>query len=264
MPVAVVAAPAACVKSVRWEATQAPYNVVLADGRRGGYYADVVVEALRRLGCEARLVDMPWGRGMHELETGRLDINTGLLRTPEREAFAHFTRGINFAPNRLYLSARARSRYPHLAQIGDLIGTDLHIGVETGARYGPAYNALLADPAFVERLSVTPDRQKAWEMLARDRLDGVISDDVMARVVGLPKQPPERGVQVVMTLSAEPARVALSRRSVSADFAQRFDAVLQAMIDDGTAVRLREQYVPCRTDPVTMGCTDTAPASVAP
>lgn len=246
----------ACVKTVRWEAAQPPYNLRDENGEKRGYYADLLTLALQRLGCEARFVDMPWGRGIHELEAGRLDIVTGLLQNPERDRFAWFTRGVNFAPNRLYLSAEAHRRYPGLTSLADLRATDLKIGVETGAMYSREYNALLADPAFRERLYPAPDRPRAWRMLARHRLDGVVSDDATALLEGFPLLPSDSGVSGVLLLSAEPARIGVSRLRNDESFVRRLDDALGDLIADGTAARLRERYVPCETDPRTMGCME--------
>lgn len=248
------AAEAPCVRTVRWEANQPPYNLRLPNGQHGGYYADLVAEALRRMDCRARFVEMRWQRGVYELQAGRLDIVAGLLRNPEREASMWFTRGVNLSPNRLYLTAEARRRHPALRTLADLRGTTLTVGAESGARYGGGYNMLLADPAFSARLHFTPYQKTGWEMLAHGRLDGVISDDVRAYTIGLPMQPPGRGVEAVLTIAEAPALIGLSRRSVSAEFADRFDAVLGEMVADGSLVQLRERYIPCATDPVTLAC----------
>ena len=245
---------ATCVKTVRWEPSQPPYNLRLPDGRQGGYYADLVIEVLRRMGCEARLVDMRWPRGLVELEAGRLDIMAGMLSTPEREAFARFTRGINLSPNRLYLSASARRRYPAFRTLAELRSTQLTIGVESSAVYGPAYRALQDDPAFRARLYFVPTQRTGWQMLAGGRLDGLISDDVRARLVGLPMQPGSADVRAVLTVAEAPALIGLSRRSVDAAFAERFDAVLGETVADGWLPRLREHYIGCPTDPETLGC----------
>lgn len=248
---------AECVRTVRWEPSQPPYNQRQPDGRQGGYYADVVVEVLRRMGCDARLVDMRWPRGLVELEAGRLDIMAGMLPTPEREAFAHFTRPINLAPNRLYLTASARQRAPRLRTLGDLRATGLTIGVESSAVYGPAYLALQDDPVFRERLHVVPNQRTGWQMVAGGRLDGLISDDVRARLVGLPMQPEAADVRAVLTVAEAPARIGLSKASVDAAFAQRFDATLAEAIADGWVPRRRERYIGCPTDPATLGCLET-------
>lgn len=248
----------ACTRTVRWE-LQPPYGVVLPNGERGGYYIEVVREALARMGCRAQLLEMPWPRGLRELEEGRLDMVPGALRTPERSRYARFSRGINRSPNLLFLSAEAARRAP-LSSLGELRDTALKIAIETGASYSAEYAALLGDPRFVARLHPVPDRQRAWRMLANGRIDGVISDQSSALVAGMPLHPGANEPRPVLVLSSAPARVAFSRRSTDAEFVARFDAAIEAMIADGSLLRLRERYVPCPTDPQTLGCRVIVPA----
>ena len=254
-------AAAACTKTVRWE-LQPPYGVVRQNGERAGYYIDVAREALARMGCRAELVEMPWPRGLKELEEGRLDLMPGTLRNRERGRYAHFSRGINLSPNLLFLSAAAARRIS-LRSLGDLRDTELKVAIETGAYYSAEYAALLTDPRFAARLHPVPDRQRAWRMLESGRIDGVISDQASALVAGLPLQPVADEVRPVLVLSSAPARVAFSRRSTDAAFVARFDAAIDAMIADGSLLRLRERYVPCPTDPQTLGCLVELPPAAA-
>lgn len=257
LPLVVGASPlGACTKTLRWE-LQPPYGVVLPSGERGGYYIDVVREALARLGCTTVLAEMPWPRGLRELEEGRLDLMPGMLLNRERSSYARFSRGINLSPNLLFLSPDA-SRRMALRSLADLRDTDLKIAVEAGAYYSAEYAALLTDARFAARVHVVPSRETAWRMLRSGRLDGVISDQASALVAGIPLAPGADDVRPALVLSSRPARVAFSRRSVDAAFVARFDATIDAMIADGTLQRLRERYVPCPTDPQTLGCQSAA------
>lgn len=242
----------ACVRKVRWE-MQPPYGVLLLSGERGGYYADVVTEALARLGCTTVLVELPWARGLRELEHGRIDLMPGMLENADRRRYARFSRRINLSPNLLFLSANA-SRRVRLERLADLRNTDLKVAIEPGAYYSSAYATLLSDPRFVARLHSVADRERAWRMLAAGRVDGVISDQASALVAGIPLEAGENEPRPVLVLSSVPARVAFSRRTADEEFVSRFNAAIDAMIDDGSLMRLRERYIPCKTDPDTLGC----------
>lgn len=241
-----------CHKTVRWE-LQPPYGVVRPDGERAGYYTDVTQAALARMGCTSTLLARPWARGLKELEDGQLDLMPGMLFNRERSRFARFSRGINLSPNLLFLTGAA-ARRAALPRLADLRGTDFKIAIETGAYYSAEYAALLVDPRFAARLHPVPDRARAWRMLESGRVDGVISDQASALVAGMPLRPTGDEPRAVLVLSSVPARVAFSRRTSDAAFVARFDAAIESMIADGTLQRLREAYVPCPTDPETLGC----------
>ena len=259
-----VPAPAdACSKTVRWE-LQPPYGVLRPDGERAGYYTDVVQQALSRMGCTSTLVARPWARGLKELEDGRLDVMPGMLFNRERDRYARFSRGINLSPNLLLLTAESARRVP-LRRLADLRDTDLRIAIETGAYYSAEYAALLLDPRFAARLHPAPDRERAWRMLESGRVDGLISDQASALVAGVPLHPVADAPRPVLVLSSVPARVAFSRRHHDEAFVARFDAAIESMIADGSLLRLRERYVPCPTDPSTLGCqTDAVEPSRSP
>jgi polar amino acid transport system substrate-binding protein len=253
----------ACIKTVRWE-LQPPYGVRLEDGSRGGYYADVVKEALRRMGCETRFVDLPWARGLRELQEGSIDIVAGVLATPERAAYARFSRPINLSPNLLFLRHRALQE-KQLTQLSGVMGTNWTIGVEASAAYSLDYIRLQSNPEFRKRLHFIPDRARGWRMLATGRIDGLIADEASGLVEGLPMQPSDAPVSAVLQMSAMPAHVALSRVSIDENFVRRLDAAITSMVTDGTMATLRERYIPCKTDLVTLGCQrDAGGLSPAP
>ncbi len=252
-----------CTKTVRWE-LQPPYGVRLADGDRGGYYADVVKEALRRMGCETQFVDLPWARGLRELQEGSIDIVAGVLATPERAAYARFSRPINLSPNLLFLRHRALQG-KRLSQLSDVMGTDWTIGVEASAAYSLDYIRLQSNPDFRKRLHFVPDRTRGWRMLAAGRIDGLIADEASGLVEGLSVQPSDAPVSAVLQVSAMPAHVALSRARIDEDFVRRLDAAITSMVNDGTLATLRERYIPCKTDLATLGCQrDAGGLSPAP
>ena len=244
------AAEAPCRLKARWD-QQPPYGVRLPDGRRSGYYAETVREAARRIGCEVEFVEMPWARGLRELEAGRIDLMAGALRTPERERFARFTRPINLSPNLLFLRAEAAARYP-MDRLADLMDTSLRIGIEAGAFYGPDYDRLMAVPRFAARLHPVADRPRGWMMLRDGRLDGIFSDQATGFVegVGLPSG---QFLVPVLVVSARPAHVMVGLHRPS-DLARRLDRAIGAMIDEGWLPQLREAWIPCEADPATMGC----------
>lgn len=239
-----------CRLSVRWE-QQPPYGVRMPDGRRSGYYAEAVREAARRIGCEVDFIEMPWARGLHELETGRLDVMAGVLKTPERERIARFTRPINLSPNLLLVEQAAARAWP-LRKLDALADTPLRVGVESGAFYGPDYQRLLAEPRFVTHLHTVIDRPRGWRMLREGRLDGIIADQGSALVEGL-GLPTGRRLVPVLVISAMPAHVMVGRHR-DASLVTRLDAAFDAMVAEGWLPQLREAWIPCAADPVTLGC----------
>jgi polar amino acid transport system substrate-binding protein len=241
-----------CVKTVRWY-DDAPYTYRGLDGNPTGLTVDLLQEALGRVGCKARWVELPWARALAALEGGQLDILPGALKTLERQRFAYFSRAVNRSPNVLFMVQTAIDKYP-VQKLADLMGTDFRLGIQLGVAYGPEYEALQSNPAFAARLSSVTLRRNAWNMMALDRLDGMIADETTGLVelqqLGLLKTVVKTGLVV----SGQPAHIAISQRTSTPEFVQSLDRAIGSMLDDGSFRRIRERYVPCPVAADQIGC----------
>lgn len=252
MGFALVAQAEDCIKTVRWS-DDPPYGVLAEDGQVRGITIDLAREALARMNCTAKLVEMPWARGLLSLQNGSLDILPGALKTPQREAFAYFSLPVNRSPNVLFVS-KSGARHKPIRQLAEVIGSDFRLGAQIGVVYSAEYQALLQRPDFVVHLVFVSNRRAAWSMLAAGRLDGLIADEITGvlelQEMGLSKAI----VRSDLVVSDEAAAFALSKKSLNADFARRFDQALQAMFDDGSYQRILQRYLPCEISVVHLGC----------
>lgn len=241
-----------CTKSVRWE-SDPPYDIQAEDGPVQGATADLLREILSRMGCQPRFVELPWARGLRNLQTGSLDMLPRALKTTEREAFALFSNPIHNSANVLFMSRQAAQDFS-FQSLEELSHSTFRLGIQIGVVYGSEYAELLKQPQFRERTLPINDRRGAWLMLKAGRLDGLIADEVTGLLelqqLGL------RGeiVRSSLVISEEPVRVAFSRRSTSQDFVERFNATLDDVLADGTYERIARRYLPCPVAAVDLGC----------
>lgn len=245
-------ASAACVKSVRWY-DDAPYSFRAPDGSLAGFGVDLARETLRRIGCEAHFVEMPWARALVELEAGRLDILPGSYRSAERARYAWFSVPALQSPNVLFLRRGvAAGDQPH--SLDDLMDKPIRLGVQIGVSYGAAFDAMRANPAFQSRINLVTQRRNAWQMMALGRIDGMIADQasggIELRQLGLDAAVQDSGIVV----STDTAVFALSKVSVSAALLERFNQALAAQMADGSYQRLRARYLPCPPGVEVLGC----------
>lgn len=227
-----------CVQTVRRNPDPSA-SVRGADGQLTGVRLSLTVEALRRIGCRAVVKDLPWSRAMSDLAQGELDVLPAAHRTPEREAFALFSARLTPAQFRVFLR-RGLTR-PAPADLDALHRSSLKLGLQSGVVYGAALEALLADPAFAARVERVVNRAGLWRMLARGRVDAVLSEDFSAawelEQLGLVGE-----VQAsALVVEGEATSTAFSRRRHDADFVARFDAALAEMARDGTELAITER-----------------------
>jgi polar amino acid transport system substrate-binding protein len=242
---------AECVKTVRWNpdktTTQHPDTV------EPSFNHDMVLEALRRMGCTARFVGMPWARALIQLENGQLDILPGAFETEERKAYAYFSQPVFRSPNVLFLTAAAAAK-SHFTQPQDMLRSDLRLGLQISVSYGLEFDRLKAQPQVTAQLVPVSSRESAWRMMELGRLDGLIADETVGltevRDLGLIG----KIVRTSVLVSNEATRVAFSKKAVDVAFVRAFDQAFSAMLADGSYKAIRERYAPCPVAVEKLGC----------
>lgn len=231
---------AECVKTLRWN-DDPPFSMRAPNGDVVGIQVDLVREALRRMGCEVRLIEMPWARALTELQAGRLDIITGAIRTADREAYAWFAAPGPQSRNVLWMSAEA-ARTWHFTRLEDLRQSGFRLGAQIGVRYGEDYDDLMRDPAFAATVRYVSTRRNLWLMVSAGRIDGLIADEMTGRTelqqMGLQDRIRNSGVVV----RHSPAGTAFSKKSVDQEFVERFNKVNDAMLKDGSLAAIFQRY----------------------
>ncbi len=241
-----------CVKTVRWNDDR-PYAARAPDGEIRGIDADIVREALRRLGCTASFVELPWARALLNLERGKLDVLPNALQTEDRMRFGHFSEPYISSRNVLFVAVHKEARFK-LNTLADLIDTDFRLGVQAQATYGPEYDELIANDKFRKRLTFTRAQTNGWEMIKLGRIDGQLADEFTGLAelheLGFSRLIRKSAISLVQS----PGRFAFSRQSTEPEFVNRFNQALTDMKADGSYRTLLARYLPCTVDVKALGC----------
>lgn len=231
---------AACVKSMRWS-EDAPYTVRASDGRLSGIDVEIAQELMRRLGCELSFKEMPFGRGLRELESGDLDMLTSAFHRPERERYALFSAPVLQARKRLYVR-RADLAGFQARSLREWLSSGATLGVLPGVVYGPDYSELQQDPALKARIHTVVNRRSLWLMLDRQRIDGMLVDELTANHELQRLSLQQTVAAAPLVLAGEPSHTAFSKHSTDAAFVARYNAALAAMARDGSLARILARY----------------------
>lgn len=239
--ISLVAPAQACTKVVRWN-DDGPYFFKANDSEIHGFSADLTREILRRIGCEARFVEMPWARALIELEQGHIDIVSRAVIKPERQRFAHFSKIMGQSRHVLFMSAAAARKYS-VKRLQDLAGTDFRLGVQIGVFYGEEFDALSSGPEFRKLLKPVTVRRNGWRMMALGRLDGMIADTAigMSEIAQLDLSGTILPSSVAV--NTEPATYAFSKRTTTPEFVEKFDQAYSAMLANHSHQKLVEKYL---------------------
>lgn len=231
----------ACDITLRWD-DDPPYFMAEGD-EVVGIDADLVREAMGRLGCSLSLEKLPWARALKELRDGRVDMLSGAYRTPERERYLHYASVVGLvSPNILFIRRSDQARFD-LNGLRELLESDFKLGAQINVSYSDEYSDLVQTPGYKESIHFISSRESLWKMLARDRVDGVIA----SRLTGLYEiQELELSGTITpsaLVVSNKPAYFVFSKASVSSEFVADFDLVLQSMLDDGTFAATVSRYI---------------------
>ena len=230
-----------CDLSLRWD-DDPPYFMV-REGEVVGIDADLVREAMERLGCGLSLKKLPWARALLELRDGRVDMLSSAYRTPEREQYAYYSNVVGLvSPNILFIRRSDEARFDPVG-LRELLKSDFRLGAQINVSYSDEYSALVQNPDYEKNIQYVSRRESLWKMLARNRVDGVVA----SRLTGL-YEIQALGLSGTITpsslvVSNKPAFFVFSKAAVSSEFVADFDRVLQAMVDDGTFAAIVNRYV---------------------
>lgn len=244
---------AACEKTVRWN-PDPPFHFRNAQGEVRGVYPELAREALKRVGCEARFLEMPWARALVELERGNLDILPDAYRRPDRDEYALFSRPVRRTLNYVYMSPAAHAKYGQLRELSELRGTGFKLGVQISVSYGAEYDRLVKVADFASQLVQVTNYRGAIQMVEAGRLDGIIATDSGGtlelrhdgKVLPLKRSS--------LLASDEVAMFALGKRTNTADFVRSFNTALEAMMADGSYRSILERHLACRVSVARLGC----------
>lgn len=195
----------------------------------------------KRTGCRFERLVRPRARIWKELEAGTLDMATAAVRTPERSRY------LFFSP---YMQARnvvlvRRSSAPTKLTPAGLEANALRMGVVRGFHHEAVYDDLVLRMKAVDRVTEAVDVADLLRMLDRKIVDVVLSQplvyaqyvapDVVARDYDVYDWAP-------VTDSAVGSLV-FSRQRFTPEQFKRWDALLQALLRDGTITKIVRQYV---------------------
>lgn len=230
-----------CDITLRWD-DEPPYFMTEGD-EVVGIDADLVREAMGRLGCSLSLEKLPWARALRELRDGRVDMLSGAYRTPERERYLHYANVVGLvSPNILFIRRSDEAKFD-LNGLRELLESDFRLGAQINVSYSDEYSDLVQDPGYEESIHFISSRESLWKMLARNRVDGVIASQLTGLYETQELELSGTIAPSTLVVSNKPAYFVFSKASVSSEFVADFDFALQSMLDDGTFAATVSRYI---------------------
>ncbi|WP_428647631.1 substrate-binding periplasmic protein [Roseibium sp.] len=213
-----------------------PYQIVEADNVSGMDF-DVIEAILEKMGCSLKKVPLPWARHLKAMQNGQVDIASPVTMTPERAAFARFTKPYIVANEVLFVAADTDVTYDNLAAF---FSKGYRLGVIREYAYGGDYPDLR--DIYAGQIETTDSLELNLKQLLLGRVDAILGETyvVSAEIRKLRLAGKVKSTGVVV--ASEPNYIMFARKSVPAAFVAAFDAELQAMKANGAFDRITEKY----------------------
>lgn len=211
-----------------------PFRMSSPSGGLTGLDVDLLHEIGRRSGLQFDIQVMPWARGLERMRQGRVDLMTGLARTPEREVFVDYlTPAYHACAPRFYgppvLQGRVRG-YADLSR--------LRIGYVLESAYFEPFDS----DTQLNKLGVNGESQ-LLEMLQRGRIDLLVGTDCQ---VDYDRRAPALAQRLYKMSYEPPSRTALyigfSRQSPQHEARGKIEAALRQILADGWLQRRERVY----------------------
>ncbi len=144
----------------------APWKIVEHGVLTGGIDIMLTDYIFDQLGMDTLYEVFPWKRCLHNMERGTSDFISGVLRTPEREAYLHFiqpaykTKSVKV----FYVKKGHGAEFSELAHFRQQL-----VGYLRGAKYFKEFD----NDHFINKQELDSDAQ-ALKLVAADRLDAAI------------------------------------------------------------------------------------------
>lgn len=201
------------------------------DGQLAGSEFVLLSSLAKQANCQLEFIELPWIRALKSLQNGDIDLLYGASKTPEREAFAHFSQPYR-VEQMLLLTNREDTAQPGPISLTDWLATPNGngkprlLGVILGFYYGDQLDPIVHAPeAKAQRLQVRWDQQ-LLKLLKAKRIDGYLIEASIAPQ--LTRQNPQALQQhQVSEQNPEPMHLMFSQR-VPVEIVQRFNAAIAA------------------------------------
>ena len=215
---------AQCLKTISWD-NDSLQQANSTDELQISRDLKLLLKALAKLDCQVNFVEMPWARSIVELENGRVDILSDAYKTAKRQRYAWYSDFTSDSYTVLFMRKEDTGKYP-LSSLQDITKHQLRIGTQIGAIYSDEFNQLLADKNFASLLHPNSSRKALWNMLKRDRIDGLISELTRGRNELKNLDLTAKIGPSDFVVSTSPTHFIFSKKSVSVDFVKAVDREL--------------------------------------
>ncbi len=232
--------PPACELVMGWDPWE-PYQYEIAGGQVFGLDVDLATAVAHNADCTISFQKGSWRDLLQQLEAGDIDLLAGATRTPDREAFAHFTRP--YRDEEFLLFVRA-DRLEALSDKGleELMADGLRLGVIEDYLYGESLAAYQDDAAHADQFVYSAMAETNIAKLTEGEVEGIIEDKYVGAAIIRHKNLFDEVSTHPLRFSNTTVSFMVSRAAVDQDTFERIDSSVGELLESGAVAKVLAQY----------------------
>jgi len=201
-----------------------------------GIDKDVALEMIKRSGCKVEISVMPRSRIWAWIKSGQLDFSMSGITNDERDTFSDFSW---YLYNKYYFLVRKDAQVNNLADFEN--NSNLDIGTIRSFRYSENANKLVDRLTTLKRNTEVPDHAQLLSMIKLNRIQGMIIEPFNYTQVD--SKALQHITSVIDTGDAPVLHgVIMSRKSLSDSERDKWRAIIDGMVKDGTMLKILKKY----------------------
>ena len=205
----------------------------------GGIDEDLLQQLIKRSGCTFTVSILPRARSWYELEEGSIDMLASGVQTKDRDRYAWFA---PYLQDKKYvlLGPNVPAQITSMEQF--IASEKLIVGGVRSFKYSLLYDAWSERLAVTGRLEQVGDIDTLYRMFAHGRFDATIASPLAYRYY-LDRYPPHGRIRFMDwdPGSKSISSLAFSKKTFSAKQARQWQALILAMLHDGTVLHILSQ-----------------------
>ncbi len=231
---------ASCELTVGWDPWE-PYHYQPVGDRVQGLDVDLIGAMAERAGCDLEWEQGSWASMLQLVRSGDLDLLPGATRTPEREAFAHFSEPYRRESFRIHVRADEAEKWSGKS-LTELLENDFRLGLTHGYIYGEDVEQVLDDPRWEDQLVEVPVGELNFLNLMDFRIDGFLEDPFVAASIDHRRDWGVTFEALPLDVHSGDVHLMFSQVSVEPAIVERFDRALSELREDGDHQRILDRY----------------------
>jgi len=223
-----------------WQA-RANYSYVDVDGQYTGYDAELIRLVSGMLNCKIVFLPMTWKRSIIEIQLGNIDIMASASKTKERAAFAHFSEPYRQEKISIFINKEKMNRFS-FHSIAELFQSEISLVMIRGAFYGKEFNDRRDQPGSKLNIFEVNNFRQPVEMLAWGHVDAYIGNPVIIKGYLKKLKLVDKVVIHPLLIHLNNVHYLLSKKNISLELLEKFDAAIIQLKQEGTIKKLMSQF----------------------